>query len=34
VAENDHRFSALVIEIAKSLPFQMRKGSAGGDGKS
>jgi hypothetical protein len=34
VAENDHRFSALVIEIAKSLPFQMRKGPAGSDGKS
>jgi len=29
VAESDYRFSALVMEIAQSLPFRMRKGDGG-----
>jgi hypothetical protein len=29
VAESDYRFSALVLEIAQSLPFRMRKGDGG-----
>ena len=29
VAEGDYRFSALVMEIAQSLPFQMRRGDGG-----
>ena len=29
VAESDYRFSVLVMEIAQSLPFQMRKGDGG-----
>jgi hypothetical protein len=29
VAESDYRFSALVLEIVKSLPFQMRRGDPG-----
>ncbi len=29
VAENDYRFSTLVLEIVRSLPFQMRRGDAG-----
>jgi hypothetical protein len=29
VADGDYRFSVLVMEIAQSLPFQMRKGDGG-----
>jgi hypothetical protein len=29
VAEGDYRFSVLVMEIAQSLPFRMRKGEGG-----
>jgi hypothetical protein len=29
VARDDHRFSSLVLEIARSAPFQMRKESRG-----
>ena len=30
LAENDHRFSTLVLEIVNGAPFQMRRGDSGG----
>ena len=29
LAENDYRFSTLVLEVVKSEPFQMRRGKRG-----
>ena len=30
VAQQNYRFSALVLEIARSVPFQQRRGDGGG----